>query len=141
MLDFGTRFGRHVKHRLRQQRIVWLTTVASDDDDAPLPRPVWFHWDGRTVLILSEKGKAKLRHISRNPRVALNFNTDAEGRDVAVILGDAHILEHWPRGRINRYLQKYSRGITSLGMTAAKFRQSFTVPIQVIPRSLRGFIE
>ena len=140
MLDFRTRFGRHVTRRLRRERIVWLTTVASDDD-APLPRPVWFHWDGRTVLILSQKGKAKLRHISHNPRVALNFNTDDGGGDVAVIIGDAHILERPPRGRIAAYLRKYRGGIKDLDMTLEKFKTSFAVPVQVIPRTLRGFIE
>jgi len=141
MLDFHTRFGRHVDRRLRQERIVWLTTVASDDDDAPLPRPVWFHWDGRTVLILSQENKAKLRHISHNPRVALNFNTDGDGGDVAVILGDAHILERQPRGRISAYLKKYRSGIKDLDMTEEKFKSSFAVPIQVIPRTLRGFAD
>ncbi|HEX2386111.1 MAG TPA: TIGR03667 family PPOX class F420-dependent oxidoreductase [Candidatus Binatia bacterium] len=141
MLDFRTRFGRHVIRRLQRERIVWLTTVASDDDDSPLPRPVWFHWDGRTVLILSQKGKAKLRHISHNPRVALNFNTDSDGGDVAVIVGDAHILERRPRGRVTAYLKKYRRGIKDLDMTVEKFKNSFAVPIQVIPRTLQGFIE
>lgn len=141
MRALRTRFGRHAKRRLRQERIVWLTTVASDDDDAPLPRPVWFHWDGRTVLILSQRGKAKLRHISRNPRVALNFNTDDGGGDVIVILGDAHILARQPRRRIAAYVKKYKGGIKELGMTVDKFKDSFAVPIQVIPRLLRGFIE
>jgi PPOX class probable F420-dependent enzyme len=141
MLDFGTRFGRHVQRRLRRERIVWLTTVASDADDSPLPRPVWFHWDGRTVLILSQKGKAKLRHISHNPRVALNFNTDGDGGDVAVIVGDAHILQHQPRVRVAAYLKKYRRGIGELGMTANGFKNSYEVPIQIIPRTLHGFID
>src|SRR5215470_9704770 len=141
MLHLRTRFGRHVGRRLRTERIVWLTTVASDKDDSPLPRPVWFHWDGRTVLILSQKGKAKLRHIAHNPRVALNFNTDADGGDVAVILGDAVIFERQPRGRIAAYLKKYRRGIKELDMTPEKFKDSFAVPIQIIPRTLRGFIE
>ncbi len=102
MLSFRTRFSRHVSVRLRKERIIWLTTVDSTGDDAPWPRPVWFHWDGRTVLIFSQKSKAKLRHISHNPRVALNFNTDREGGDVAVIVGDAHILEREPSRKLIR---------------------------------------
>ena len=62
MLDFSTRFGRHVNRRLRQEKIIWLTTV--DSNNTPQPRPVWFHWDGETVLIFSERHKAKLRHIT-----------------------------------------------------------------------------
>lgn len=140
MFSLRTRFGRHVSRRLRNERIVWLTTV--DADDAPRPRPVWFHWNRRTVLIFSEKNKAKLRHIAYNPRVALNFNTRADGGDVAVVVGDAHILERPPpKARVAAYLKKYRKGIAGLGMTPAEFKASYAVPIEVFPRSLRGFIE
>lgn len=94
MLDFNTRFGRHVKRRLRQEQVIWLITV--DHQNTPQPRPVWFHWDEQTGLIFSEKGKAKLRHIAQNPRVSLNFNTDEEGGDVAVLIGAARILDKPP---------------------------------------------
>ncbi|HZM91753.1 MAG TPA: pyridoxamine 5'-phosphate oxidase family protein, partial [Blastocatellia bacterium] len=47
MLDFSSRFGRHANRRLRQEKIIWLTTV--DSKNTPQPRPVWFHWDGQTV--------------------------------------------------------------------------------------------
>lgn len=142
MLSFRTRLGRRVNLRLRRERIVWLTTVDSTGDDAPWPRPVWFHWDGRTVLIFSQKSRAKLRHIAHNPRVALNFNTDREGGDVAVIVGDAHIVERQPsRKRLGDYLKKYRRGIAELGMSAAEFKNSYAVPIRIIPRNLRGSVD
>ena len=85
MLDFHTQFGRHVNRRLREEKIIWLTTV--DSENTPQPRPVWFQWDRETVLIFSQQNKAKLRHISHNPRVSLNFNTDGDGGDVAVLIG------------------------------------------------------
>jgi PPOX class probable F420-dependent enzyme len=140
MFDLTSRFGRHVNRRLRQEKIIWLTTV--DSHDTPQPRPVWFHWDGKTTLIFSENDKAKLRHLARNPRVALNFNTDEEGGDVAVIVGDAKILADPPASsRITAYLRKYSQGIKSLDMTAAEFRDAYTVPILVTPQSMRGFVD
>ncbi|MBI2360775.1 MAG: TIGR03667 family PPOX class F420-dependent oxidoreductase [Deltaproteobacteria bacterium] len=140
MLDFSSRFGRRVNRRLCQEKIIWLTTV--DSHNTPQPRPVWFHWDGRTVLIFSEKNKAKLRHIARNPRVALNFNTDEEGGDVAVLLGDAVILDEPPASvRVKTYLRKYKAGIKSLGMTVAQFTEAYTVPVLVTPQTMRGFIE
>lgn len=139
MLDFRNKFGRHVDRRLRQEKIIWLTTV--DASNTPQPRPVWFHWDGRTLLIFSEKNKAKLKHIARNPRVALNFNTDEEGGDVAVLLGDAVILDEPPASsRVKAYLSKYNAGIKSLGMTVAQFTEAYTVPMLVTPQAMRGFI-
>jgi len=140
MFDLTNRFGRHVNRRLRQEKIIWLTTV--DSRDTPQPRPVWFHWDGKTILIFSEKDKAKLRHIAHNPRVVLNFNTDDDGGDVSVIVGDAKISGDPPEGsRIKTYLRKYSEGIKSLDMTVAEFRDAYTVPILVTPESMRGFVD
>jgi PPOX class probable F420-dependent enzyme len=140
MFDLTNRFGRHVNRRLGQEKIIWLTTV--DSQDTPQPRPVWFHWDDKTILIFSEKGKAKLRHIARNPRVALNFNTDEDGGDVAVIIGNARILGDSPASnRIQAYLRKYRAGIKSLDTTPAEFRDTYTVPILVTPESMRGFAD
>src|SRR5215467_4885970 len=85
MLNFDDRFGQHAKRRLNEEKVIWLTTV--DSRNAPQPRPVWFHWDGETLLIFSEPNKAKLRHVERNSRVALNFNTGEDGGDVVVLLG------------------------------------------------------
>ena len=139
MLDLSPRFGRHANRRLRQEKIIWLTTVVSNN--TPQPRPVWFHWDCQTVLIFNEKNKAKLRHIARNPRVALNFNTDEEGGDVAVLLGDAVVLDKPPAPtRVKACLRKYNAGIKSLGMTVAQFTEAYTIPIVVTPQAMRGFI-
>jgi PPOX class probable F420-dependent enzyme len=140
MIDFTSRLGRHVKRRLRRDQIIWLTTV--DSNNAPQPRPVWFHWDDETILIFSERGKAKLRHIARNPKVSLNFNTDEDGGDVAVIGGETKIMDDPPPGnKVKAYLRKYREGIKSLDMTVAEFSAAYAVPILVTPNTLRGFVE
>ncbi|MBI2973447.1 MAG: TIGR03667 family PPOX class F420-dependent oxidoreductase [Armatimonadetes bacterium] len=137
MLDFKSGFGRQVNRRLRKERIIWLTTV--DSHNTPQPRPVWFHWDGQTVLIFSERNKAKLRHIAQNPRVALSFNTDEDGDEVGVLIGDAVILEEPPpAARVKTYLRKYKEGIKDIDMTVPQFRESFAVPIFVTPKAMRG---
>jgi PPOX class probable F420-dependent enzyme len=140
MLDFSSRLGRHVNSRLRREKVIWFTTV--DSERSPQPRPVWFHWDGKTILIFSEKSKAKLRHIAGNARVSLNFNTDEDGGDVAVLTSEAKILDDPPpTDRIKNYLRKYTQGIKDLDMTVAEFRERYTVPILVTPQNMRGFIE
>lgn len=137
MIDFTSRLGRRVNRRLRNEKIIWLTTV--DADQRPQPRPVWFHWDGQTVLMFSERHTAKLRHIPQNPKVALNFNTDEDGDNVAVLLGEARILSNPPPAtRVNVYLRKYKQGIKDIGMTVPQFTSSFAVPILFSPQSMRG---
>ncbi len=139
MLDFSSRFGRHANRRLRQEKVIWLTTV--DSETRPQPRPVWFHWDGQALLIFSEANRAKLRHIAENPRVAVSFNTDEEGGDVVVLLGNAEILSQPPpQNRVRAYLRKYAAGIEDLGMTAQQFQDSYSVPILVTPQTMRGFM-
>lgn len=139
MLDFGTRFGKRVSRRLRREQVVWLTTVGPKGD--PLPRPVWFQWDGKSLLIFSEKERAKLRHIARNPRVALNFNSDEEGGDVAVLLGEARILKSPPSPvRMRAYLRKYRQGLQDLDTTPEAFKKTYSAAVLVTPKSMRGFL-
>jgi PPOX class probable F420-dependent enzyme len=138
MVDFNSPIGRKVKRRLRQEQTIWLTTV--DSHNTPQPRPVWFHWDGETALIFSQTNAAKLRHIAHNPRVALNFNTDVDGDDVGVLIGDARILQEPPSPkRVKAYLRKYREGIKGIGMTAASLQIAYPVAILVTPQTVRGF--
>jgi len=44
LIDEGSELGARVARRLREETVVWLTTVAPSG--APLPRPVGFLWDG-----------------------------------------------------------------------------------------------
>ena len=137
MVDFTSRLGRRINRRLTSEKIIWLTTV--DSGHTPQPRPVWFHWDGQTILIFSERDKAKLRHIAQNPRVALSFNTDEDGNNVGVVIGEAKILgEQPPTARVKAYLRKYREGVKDIGMTVPEFTASFAIPILVSLQAIRG---
>lgn len=138
MVDFSTGFGRHASTRLRREQIIWLTTV--DRRRCPQPRPVWFQWNGSTILIFSQPQGAKVGHIRRNPSVALNLNSDPLGDEVTVILGQARVLKRWPaRTRVAEYFKKYRRGLRNLGMAPESFRKDYCVPIEIRPAALRGF--
>jgi len=137
MVDFNSLIGRKIKRRLREEQIIWLTTV--DSHNTPQPRPVWFHWDGNHVLIFSQTGVAKVRHILHNPKVALNFNTDSSGEEVGVMIGEAHIqAEALPTNRIRNYLRKYRQGLQDIGLTVAEMQADYPVIILVSLLSLRG---
>jgi PPOX class probable F420-dependent enzyme len=138
MIDFSEGFPAQASSRLRNQHVVWLTTV--DAAHGPQPRPVWFHWDGATILIFSQPHGAKVRHIARNPIVSVNLNSDDLADEVTVFLGEAAILPGWPQGtRADEYLQKYAEGMTALGLTPESFKQEYSTPIEVTPRAVRGF--
>ncbi len=84
-LDRSTAFGSCVDRRLREEGILWFTTVRADR--TPQPSPVWFLWDGETFLIYSRPKTQKLRNISINSRVALHLDGDGRGGNIVVITG------------------------------------------------------
>lgn len=138
MIDFSTEFGQRVQKRLEKEIVIWLSTV--DSKGNPQPRPVWFHWDGETVLIYSQAEGAKVRHIKHNPRVALNLNCTSDGGDVVVLLGNASLMEGKVSSeRLKVYLRKYRDGIKDIGMTPESFEADYHVAIMVKPTALRGF--
>ena len=137
MIDLSTEFGQRVARRLVEEGIIWLTTV--DSSGVPQPRPVWFLWDGKTFLIYSRPGTAKLRHIAGNPRVALNLDGDGKGGDIVTLIGRAEILhEPPPADQVPAYIEKYAWGMERLNMTAAEFSQTYSAAIRITPIQLRG---
>ena len=135
-LDTSTEFGSRVERRLRDERIIWLTTVGPDN--TPQPSPVWFWWDGATLLIYSQPNTPKLRNVERNPRVALNFDGDGQGGDIVVITGEARVLDGPPADQVAEYTAKYRESFTRIGMDAATFARTYSVPLRVTPTKLRG---
>lgn len=139
MIDLISKFGRKVKRHLKQEYVVWLTTI--DSDLTPQPRPVWFIWDGASFLIFSQPHAHKVRHIMAHPQVALHFNTDVTGdKDVIVFVGTAAIdTSVSPAHKVRAYFRKYRSGIAELGMTPEQFSQEYSVALRITPTSLRGW--
>ena len=139
MLDFTSPIGQRIQQRLEEEETIWLTTV--DASHTPQPRPVWFHWDGETAMIFSQSGAAKLRHIARNPRVALNFNTGEDGGDVGVLIGEARLLQDAPSplARVQVYSKNNAAGIQDIGLTPESTQAEYSAVILVTPSALRGF--
>jgi PPOX class probable F420-dependent enzyme len=70
--DPNDRQGRRILKRLRDELIIWLTTVRADGQ--PQSVPVWFLWDGDSFRMFSQPGKPKLDNMGRNPRVGLHLH-------------------------------------------------------------------
>ena len=136
-IDTGSEFGARVVRRLQEETIGWLTTVGADG--TPQPSPVWFLWDGETVLIYSQPNTPKLRHIAANPRVSLNLDGNGRGGDIVILTGEARVDDAAPSSAaLPAYQAKYASGIRQLGMTAESFAQAYSVPIRLTPSKLRG---
>lgn len=137
-LDLTTEFGARVARRLQEEIVIWLTTVRADG--TPQPSPVWFLWDGATILIYSRPETPKVRNIGHNPRVALAFDSDGRGGNIVILTGRAVIDRSTPPAtQVPAYLDKYRAGIASIGMTPERFAAAYSVPVRVTPAHLRGF--
>ncbi len=138
MAESKVNFGADAVHRLKEEQVIWLTTVRGDG--MPQPTPVWFLLDGETILIYSQPGAYKLRNIAHNPNVALSLNCDAEGGNVLIIFGQAHIDPGTPKAHLNlAYLEKYREGITDINMTPESMSAEYSIAIRVNPIHVRSF--
>ena len=138
MIDPGTEKGAKVDARLREELVAWLVTVAADG--TPVPTPVWFWWDGDSVLVYSQRDKPKLRHIAANARVAIAMRTDVHGDDLVVITGKAAVDDDAPPAdRVPEYIEKYRAEIARLGSDVAGFAGEYSVPIRIRPTKLRAW--
>jgi len=137
MIDPTTPFGARVERRLREELIIWLTTVG--EDGTPQPSPVWFLWDGSSVLIYSKPNTPKLRNIERHAAVALSFNSTADGGDVIVLTGTAQLDPQAPSSDQSAdYQAKYAAGIANIGLAPASFAAAYGVALRVTPTRVRG---
>lgn len=140
MIDFNTKLGRFASKHIKSEYFIWLTTV--DPKGTPQPKPVWFIWENDSFLIFSQAKAHKLKHIQKNPRVSLHFNTkDLKGeKRLIVFTGTATIDEDClPANRIRAYMRKYKGGINSLNATPEQFAQEYSVAIRINPTNVRGW--
>lgn len=134
----GTAFGDRIRQRLEGDTVIWMTTVGRDG--TPQPNPVWFLWDGETILIYSRADAARVAHIRSRPRLSLNFDGDGRGGNIAVITGEGRIDSQAPPAGDNEpYVEKYRGQIARIGHDPGSFAQAYPVAIRVQPTKVRGF--
>lgn len=132
MLDLANARDAHIDRRLRAEPMMWLATVRPDG--RPHLVPVWFFWDGTSVLIFSQPNQQKLRNIANNPRVVLALETQDQGDDVVTLEGMAELL---PEGTFDPtlpvYAAKYEALMRRLGMDAPTMAKAYSQAIRVTP--------
>jgi PPOX class probable F420-dependent enzyme len=137
VIDESTEFGARVARHLREEAVVWLTTVTPSG--APLPAPVWFLWDGAETVRMHSMPGARTRNLAANPRVTLNFAGNGRGGDIVIIAGEAAVDRDAPTAdRDDAYLDKYAGDIERIGMTPETFAQRYSEPVGIRLTRVRG---
>jgi PPOX class probable F420-dependent enzyme len=141
-LDPSVAGAAHAQERLRQDEMIWITTVRADGQ--PQTSAVWFHWDGTDFLLVSQPRSPKIRNIEADPRVSLNLNGTGYGADLVVVEGTAEVVPDfaggaWPEpARIAAYYAKYERSLRDdLRSSAAEMASAFTTALRITPTRWR----
>ena len=130
-LDLSQPRHAHADERLRNDLMIWLSTVRPDG--RPHLVPVWFLWDGARILIFS-KVDQKIKNLGSNKRVMLALDDTKGGDDVVMVEGEAALLE---RGSVTpalaAYAEKYEAKLAQFGWTGESMGREYTEPISITP--------
>lgn len=107
---------QEVSSRLESDHYGWLTTVAKSGQ--PVPRLVWFYFDGTDLTVYSMPQAAKVSHIKAHPQVSLNLDSDANGGGIIAVGGFAKIDATDTDCREDEpYWAKYREDADNFGLT------------------------
>src|SRR5579863_7130160 len=60
-------------------------------DGTPRVIPIWFHWNGREIVMASPPKAPKLKALARNPKVSLTIDDNVFPQKVLLIRGTARL--------------------------------------------------
>lgn len=107
---------QEVSNRLRTDHYGWLTTVAKSGQ--PVPRLIWFYFDGADLFVYTMPKAAKVAHIKAHPQVSLNLDSDGNGGGIVVIGGTASVDATGVDCRDDEpYWAKYQQDSDTFGLT------------------------
>jgi PPOX class probable F420-dependent enzyme len=137
MLDLTRPFHAHIDRRLRTEPVIWLGSTRPDG--RPHLVPVWFLWDGTTVLVFSLPDTQKVRNLQQNPIAMLALNAADQGYDIVLLEGRA-VFVHDPsvRGTMPAFVAKYAE--VPRRWVVDEWATKFSVPIRITPTRLVGWI-
>jgi len=121
----------HIDERLRGDLILWLSSVRPDG--RPHTVPVWFLWDGATVLVFSQPNQ-KIRNLAINPAVTLALDGSGQGHDVVLLEGTAVVgTTADESAAFPAYEAKYSALIQANGWTVDSMTAQYSESIRITP--------
>jgi PPOX class probable F420-dependent enzyme len=116
--------------RLTADKYGWLTTVAKSGQ--PVPKLIWFYFDGTALFVYSMPGTAKVAHVQRQPRVSLNLDSDGNGSGIVVIGGEATVDATDVDCRTDEpYWAKYAESAAKFGLSEAMADYSTRIKITI----------
>ena len=76
-------------------------------DGTPRVVPIWFHWNGREIVMATPEKAPKLKALAKNPKVSLTIDDNTFPNKVLLIRGMAEL--EWVGGIVPEYAQAAER--------------------------------
>ena len=123
---------QEVSSRLTSDHYGWLTTIAKSGQ--PVPRLIWFYFDGAKLTVYSMPQAAKVAHIKAHPQVSLNLDSDGNGGGIIVVGGIATVDATGVDCRDDApYWAKYGELAKELETTEGISMEAFSTRLTITP--------
>ncbi len=127
-----------IRRFLDEEPIVWLSTVRPDG--TPHIVPVWFWWDGGSLLIFSKPNAQKVRNIRAGSTVMLGVGDPDEDFDIGLFEGRAEVLDAPTRDLLPAaHLEKYATQMAGIGLTTEEYVETYPLVVRITPSHYLGW--
>ena len=128
----AARAAARIDRMLRSESVVWLSTVGPDGQ--PHLVPIWFSWDGESLLIASKPHARKVANLRANPAVMLALGEPDDDFDVGMIEGVAELPSESATELLPAaHLAKYRTQMAAIGLTPEEFLRTYSQVIRIRP--------
>ena len=120
----------HTAGRLTTDEMLWLATVRPDG--RPHIVPVWFLWQGETILVFSKPNNQKIRNLRQNAAVTVSLDNTDRGDDVIILEGTAELIDDPDvTTTLPAFASKYASLLADLRWTAETMSREYSQAIRV----------
>lgn len=127
-----------VERFLRSEEVLWLSTFGTDG--FPGLVPIWFSWDGVSILAVSKPHAEKVADMRAEPRVMVALGNAEDDFDVGLIearaeLPDTPVAAFLPE----THWVKYAGDLASIGLTRDEYLRTYSQAIRLVPVRYLGW--
>lgn len=118
---------------LQRDDVIWLSSIRPDR--RPHVLPVWFDWDGSSILVFSKPHAQKVRNLRLDPSVMIAIGAPGLDFDVELVEGNAELVPVATRELMpESFASKYRALMENGGITSDQYAAVYSQPIRIRPR-------
>jgi PPOX class probable F420-dependent enzyme len=121
-----------VETPLTHEPVIWLSTVRPDG--RPHLIPIWFWWDGGSLLFASKPDACKVANLRANTACMLAVGDPMADLDVALIEARVELASISTGDLLaSGLLAKYADKMAAIGLSPATFADTYRQVVRLVP--------